>query len=59
MASEQKRQNFLRKEIEWIHAGAQARSTKQKSRIEHFEKIAAMEVQQEHGAYAYNERKRK
>ena len=48
MASEQKRQNFLRKEIEWIHAGAQARSTKQKSRIEHFEKIAAMEVQQEH-----------
>lgn len=48
MASEQKRQNFLRKEIEWIHAGAQARSTKQKSRIEYFEKIAAMEVQQEH-----------
>lgn len=44
---EQKRQNFLRNEIEWIRAGAQARSTKQKSRIERYEKIAAMEVKRE------------
>ena len=44
LAAEQKRQNFLRTEIEWIRAGAQARSTKQKSRIQRFEKIAAMEA---------------
>jgi ATP-binding cassette subfamily F protein uup len=43
-AIEQKRQNFLRTEIEWIRAGAQARSTKQKSRIERFEQIAAMDA---------------
>ena len=42
--AEKKRQNFLRTEIEWIRAGAQARSTKQKSRIERFEKIAAMDA---------------
>ena len=45
-ASEAKRQNFLRNEIQWIRAGAQARSTKQKSRIQRFEKIAAMEAPQ-------------
>ena len=44
VASEAKRQNYLRNEIEWIRAGAQARSTKQKSRIQRFEKIAAMEA---------------
>jgi len=43
LSIEAKRQNFLRNEIEWIRAGAQARSTKQKSRIERFNKIAAME----------------
>lgn len=42
--AEKKRQNFLRTEIEWIRAGAQARSTKQKSRIERFEKISAIEA---------------
>lgn len=42
--AEKKRQNFLRTEIEWIRAGAQARSTKQKSRIERFEKIAAIDA---------------
>ncbi len=42
--TEKKRQNFLRTEIEWIRAGAQARSTKQKSRIERFEKIAAIDA---------------
>ena len=43
LSQEHKRQRFLKKEIEWIRAGAQARSTKQKSRIERFEKIAQMD----------------
>ena len=38
-ASERKRQNLLRNELEWIRRGAQARSTKQKARIERFEKL--------------------
>jgi len=38
-ASERKRQNLYRHELEWIRQGAQARSTKQKSRIERFEKL--------------------
>jgi ATP-binding cassette subfamily F protein uup len=49
-AMEQKRQSFLRTEVEWIRAGAQARSTKQKSRIERFEKIAAMDAPKERDA---------
>ncbi len=47
LASEAKRQNYLRSEIEWIRAGAQARSTKQKSRIQRYERIAAMEAPKE------------
>jgi ABC transport system ATP-binding/permease protein len=43
LTQEHKRQRFLKTEIEWIRAGAQARSTKQKSRIERFEKIAQMD----------------
>lgn len=43
-AIERKRQNFLRSEIEWIKAGAQARSTKSKSRIQRYHQIAEMEV---------------
>ena len=43
LSQEHKRQRFLKTEIEWIRAGAQARSTKQKSRIERFEKIAQMD----------------
>ncbi len=38
-ASERKRQNLFRNELEWIRRGAQARSTKQKARIERFEKL--------------------
>lgn len=41
---EAKRQSFLRKEIEWIRAGAQARSTKQKGRIQRYEAIKAQEA---------------
>ncbi|OPX45631.1 putative ABC transporter ATP-binding proteinc [Ruminiclostridium hungatei] len=48
LASERKRQNLLRTELEWIRRGAQARSTKQKARIERFEKLQeAEDVRQE------------
>ncbi|MBP2663505.1 MAG: ettA [Firmicutes bacterium] len=40
-ASECKRQNILRNELAWIRRGAQARSTKQKARIERFEELSA------------------
>ncbi|MDQ0203586.1 ABC-F family ATP-binding cassette domain-containing protein [Pectinatus haikarae] len=43
-ASEQKRQNFLRNELKWIRRGAQARSTKQKARLQHFEQVNAQET---------------
>lgn len=42
-ASERKRQSLLRSELEWIRRGAQARSTKQKARIERFEKLQGTE----------------
>jgi len=38
-ASDRKRQGLLRTELEWIRKGAQARSTKQKARIDRFEKL--------------------
>lgn len=38
-SSERKRQGLLRTELEWIRRGAQARSTKQKARIDRFEKL--------------------
>ncbi|MCX7747776.1 MAG: ABC-F family ATP-binding cassette domain-containing protein [Clostridia bacterium] len=38
-SSERKRQSLFRKELEWILRGAKARSTKQKARIERFEKL--------------------
>lgn len=40
-ANERKRQNLLRTELAWIKRGARARSTKQKARIERFEKLSA------------------
>ncbi len=38
-ASQRKRQNLIRRELEWIKRGAKARSTKQKARIDRFEKL--------------------
>jgi ATP-binding cassette subfamily F protein uup len=38
-ATESKRQNLFRNELEWIRRGAKARSTKQKARIDRFEKL--------------------
>jgi len=42
-ASEQKRQNLLRNELAWIRRGAKARTTKQKARIDRFEKLQEQE----------------
>ena len=44
VSSEQKRQNILRTELAWIRRGAQARSTKQKGRIQRFEALSAGEA---------------
>lgn len=38
-AMQRKRQNLFRTELAWIRAGAQARSTKQKARIDRFESL--------------------
>lgn len=38
-ASEDKRRNLLRRELEWLRRGAQARSTKQKARIQRAEEL--------------------
>lgn len=40
-ATEKKRQNLYRNELAWMRRGAQARSTKQKARIERFERLQA------------------
>ena len=39
LASEDKRQNLFRRELEWMRRGPQGRGTKQKARIDRFEKI--------------------
>jgi len=38
-AAEQKRQNFIRRELEWLRRGAMARSTKQKARTQRAEEL--------------------
>jgi len=43
LASEQKRQNLFRNELAWIRRGAKARTTKQKARIDRFEKLQEQE----------------
>ena len=43
-SSERKRQNLLRNELAWIRRGAQARSTKQKARIERFEQLSSQKA---------------
>lgn len=42
---EKKRQNLYRKELAWIKRGAQARSTKQKARIQRFEEIRDSKIE--------------
>ncbi|MCQ4086989.1 ABC-F family ATP-binding cassette domain-containing protein [Saccharibacillus sp. JS10] len=48
-ATEDKRQNLLRKELAWIRRGAKARSTKQKARIDRFEQLQDDKPQQKAG----------
>ncbi|MBQ1249826.1 MAG: ABC-F family ATP-binding cassette domain-containing protein, partial [Selenomonadales bacterium] len=43
-ASERKRQNLLRNELAWVRRGAQARSTKQKARLERFEDLKSQDA---------------
>lgn len=40
--AEHKRQQFIRTELEWVRRGAQARTTKQKARLQRFEEISSM-----------------
>ena len=42
-ATEEKRRQFLKREIDWVRRGAQARSTKQKARLDRYEKLKNME----------------
>ena len=42
-ATEEKRRQFLKREIEWVRRGAQARSTKQKARLQRYEMLKNME----------------
>ncbi len=46
-AAERKRRNFLRTEIEWVRRGAQARTTKQKARLERFKEVSDMKFSKE------------
>ena len=46
-AAERKRKNFLRTEIEWVRRGAQARTTKQKARLERFKEVSEMKFSKE------------
>lgn len=42
-----KNQNILRTELEWVRRGAQARSTKQKARLERFQMLSNMKAPEE------------
>jgi len=44
IASEKKRKSLYRNELAWMRQGAQARSTKQKARIDRFEKLGEQAV---------------
>lgn len=44
IATERKRQSLLRTELEWLHRGARARSTKQKAHIERIEQMQQMKA---------------
>lgn len=46
VAAESKRQNLLRRELEWLRRGAQARSTKQKARKQRVEELQQINFDQ-------------
>lgn len=52
-AAARKRSSILRRELEWIRRGAQARSTKQKARIQRFEEMSAISGPQEEQKLAF------
>lgn len=43
-AEEKKRQNFLRRELDWVMRGPRARRTKSKSRLDHYYEIAEQNI---------------
>ncbi len=47
--TESNRQNFLRKEIEWLRRGPKARATKQKARIQRAHEVIAIEGPRDRG----------
>ncbi|MEM7348927.1 MAG: ABC-F family ATP-binding cassette domain-containing protein, partial [Chloroflexota bacterium] len=47
-AAEEKRQNLLRRELDWLRRGAQARSTKQKARKQRIEALQTIQSDQTH-----------
>ncbi len=49
LARQHKRKQFLKKELEWVRAGVQARSTKSKDRLQRFEKLSAIDDIKETG----------
>lgn len=49
IAQDRKRANLLRKELEWMRAGVQARGTKSRDRIERFHKLNEIENYKENG----------
>ena len=42
-ASEEKRQNLMRKELAWVRRGAKARTTKQRARLQRFDELVNQE----------------
>lgn len=49
LQSQRKRKLFLKKELEWVRAGVQARTTKSKDRLQRFEKLSQMKDVQLNG----------
>lgn len=47
--NEAKRQSFLKKELEWVRSGVQARGTKSKERLQRFEKLNEVKKPIENG----------
>ena len=49
LARQHKRKQYNKKELEWVRAGVQARSTKSKDRLQRFEKLSAIDDIKETG----------
>lgn len=49
LQAQRKRNLFLKKELEWVRAGVQARSTKSKDRLQRFEELSSIEQIQDKG----------